>query len=394
MESREPQNGRRLRVLMLSESLGHGGGAERMARELAIRLDPDRYERWLCVTRWSDRVAARSAEAGILAELDARGVRVIRVRRSSPRQLLAWKPLVAMLRSEPPDILHAHKFGSNFWGAIFGTLARTPVMVAHEQTWRYEGQPMRRLLDRELIARRAGAFIAVSEEDRRRMVEIERIDPAKIRLIPNGVPPAAPSGRDVRAELGIPPTAPVIGSVGALRRQKRHDLLIRASATLHAEFPGLRVLIAGDGRRRPELERLIAELDLEGTVLLLGRRTDVTDLVHALNLAVCSSDFEGTPLAVMEYMQAGRAIVATRVGGVPELIEDGISGVLVDPGDAAGLANAIAKLLRNPDRAAKLGARGPARWRRDYDIAVTVSRVEQLYEALYAASSAETGRPA
>jgi glycosyltransferase involved in cell wall biosynthesis len=394
MRSGEVDTGRRLRVLTLTESLGHGGGGERIAREIAIRLDPERFERWLCVTRWSERAAARPAEAGILAELEASGVRIIRVQRRSPRQLLAWRPLVQTLREESPDIIHAHKFGSNFWAAIFGTLARTPVVVAHEQTWSYHGQPVRRFLDRELIARRADAFVAVSEEDRRRMIEIERVAPSRIRLIPNGVPPAEPSGHDVRAELGIPREAPVIGSVGALREQKRHDLLIRASAVLRGEFPDLRVLIAGEGRRRWELERLISELDLHETVSLLGRRADVPDLVRTFDLAVSSSDYEGTPLAVMEYMQAGRPVVATKVGGVPELIQDGVSGILVDPDDGPGLATAIAELLRHPDRAAAMGARGPERWRRDYDIAATVRRVERLYEELYAASSTGWGRPA
>ena len=110
--------------------------------------------------------------AGVLEELRDAGVRFLGIQRDSPVALRPWRPLLTILREET-DVLHGHKFGSNVWAAVLGTLARTPVVIAHEHTWSFEGQPLRRLLDRELIARRSDAFIAVSREDRRRMIEIE-----------------------------------------------------------------------------------------------------------------------------------------------------------------------------------------------------------------------------
>ena len=387
-----PHKQRRLTVVTLMDIIGIAGGGERLAMEVVKRLDPDRFERILCVSRWAADEGGGpegAAQRAALVELRAAGVRFLGLERSSTAAIWSWRPLVSLLRHEPVDVLHAHKFGSNVWGAILGTLARTPVVVAHEHTWSYEGSPLRRLLDRYLIAAHVDAFIAVSREDRRRMIEVEGINPEKIRFIPNGVPMPAPHrGHDIRAELGIDPGDPVVGAVSRLRAQKAYDVLLRAVALLRPQFPRLRVLIAGDGEERPSLEALIEDLGLEDTVMLLGFRPDVPDLLQAFDVSVSSSDFEGSPLSIMEYMEAGKPVVATRVGGLPDLIEHGVHGLLVEPRDPDGLAASIAELLRDPDRAVAMGARGRERRRNEFDIELTVNRLQELYEELWAAAQA------
>ena len=126
-------------------------------------------------------------------------MRVMGLKRTSARQVWAWWPLYRLLRRERIDVLHAHKFGSNLWGTVIGRLARVPVIVAHEHTWSFEGKPWRRFGDREVIARGSTAFIAVSREDRRRMIEIEGIDPDDVMFIPNGIPAPPPPTRRRRA---------------------------------------------------------------------------------------------------------------------------------------------------------------------------------------------------
>jgi glycosyltransferase involved in cell wall biosynthesis len=262
------------------------------------------------------------------------------------------------------------------------------VIVAHEHTWSFEGQPLRRFGDREVIARGSSAFIAVSREDRRRMIEIEGIDPEDVIFLPNGIPaPPPPTGADVRTELGIPPDAPVIGTVSVMRPQKALDVLLRATRTLLDEFPSLKVLIAGEGDEREALVELTQELGIGDNVLFLGVRTDVPDVLAALDIAVSTSDFEGSPLSVMEYMEAARPVVATRVGGVPDLIDDGVHGLLVQPQDPAAFAAAVARLLHDPDRAAEMGRRGQERRRAEFDIDVMVKRLEELYVRLRAESA-------
>jgi glycosyltransferase involved in cell wall biosynthesis len=374
---------RKLRVVTLVDGIGLAGGAERLAREVVVRLDPERFERTLCVSRWSDQRESDAVAAGALAELDDAGVRFFGLGRRGAWDVPAWRPLYSLLRGGGIDVLHAHKFGSNVWAAVLGTLARTPAIVAHEHTWSFQGQPVRKLLDRRLIAARADAFLAVSEQDRRRMIEIEGIDPGKVIFVPNGIPaPPAPSGADIRGELGIGADVPVVGTVCALRPQKALDVLLEAAAKLSGDLAALRVLIVGEGPERARLEQRIAELDLGGTVMLLGQRNDVPDLLGAIDVAVCCSDFEGTPLSILEYMEASLPIVATRVGGIPDLIEPEVEGLLVEPRDPDGLAAAIARLLTDRELGAALGAGGRRRQHAEFDIGVTVRAIERIYEGL------------
>ena len=369
--------------MTLVDVIGLSGGAEKLTREIIMRLDRERFERTLCVSRWSTGNQRDPAVAAVLDELDRAGVRFLGLQRRSTVNVAAWWPLLARLRREQVDILHAHKFGSNVWATILGPLVRTPVVIAHEHSWSFDGQPVRSFLDRNLIARRADAILTVSREDRRRMSEIERIDPAKLIFVPNGIPPPPPpSGQDVRTELGIGPQVPVVGTVCTLRPEKALDVLVRAAAALGGRFTALRVLIVGDGPERPALERQIGELGLGETVTMLGHRSDVPDVLRAFDVAVCSSNFEGTPLSILEYMEAGLPVVATRVGGVPDLIDSGEHGLLVEPGDPGALANALAELLGDHPRSAEMGRRGRERRRREFDIEVTVGHVERIYEAL------------
>jgi glycosyltransferase involved in cell wall biosynthesis len=372
---------RRIKVVTLIDRLVQGG-AERLAVEITTRLDPDRFDRTLCVTRWSDPAHADfgPAVADSRAELDRAGVRFVGLSRRSRGDLGAWRPLIAQLRRERTDVVHGHMFGSNLAAVVFGRTARVPVVVAHEHSWSFSGSAWRVPIDRILIAGRSDALIACSREDRRRMIELERIRPEQIRFIPNGIDARPPTpGRDLRAELGIPSASPTVGTVGTLRVEKRFDVLIRAAAVLTGHVPDLRVLIAGEGPERAALESLISELGLTEVVTLLGSRTDVPDVLRALDVAVVCSDFEGSPLSVMEYMESALPVVGSRVGGIPDLIEDGVHGLLVERRDHQAFATAIEVLVADPDRARRMGLAGRQRRRAEFDLAVVVRRIEDLY---------------
>jgi glycosyltransferase involved in cell wall biosynthesis len=258
------------------------------------------------------------------------------------------------------------------------------VVITHEHGWSFEGRP-KMIMDRELIARGSDAFIAVSREDRRRMIELEKISPETAVFVPNGIPALPPpSGHDVRAELGIAATDPVVTTVGFLRQPKAMDVLIEGAARIAPRFPGLKVLIVGEGADRPVYEVLIDRLGVQDSVKLLGLRSDVPDLLAASDVAVLSTNSEGSPLSVMEYMDAKLPVVATRVGGIPDLIDHEVHGLLVDPQDPAGLGDAIARLLDDPEEARRMGERAHERRRREFDIDVMVGNLEALYERLYA----------
>jgi glycosyltransferase involved in cell wall biosynthesis len=384
--SRAPTAGRkagRVRVVTLVDLLTSGGGAERFALVVATRLDPERFESIMSVTRWPPTPAydeGEEAKAASLARLEQAGVRFLPLGRKHKIEAAPWAKLGRFLRRERVDVLHSHKFGSNVVGSVVGRLAGVPVVLAHEHTWSYEGKPWRRILDREVISRAADRFIAVSRADQRRMTDVEGIDPSRTAFVPLGiVPPPPPEGRDMRAELGIAPDVPVVGAVSVLRPQKALQVLLHATAQLKPSWPGLQLLLVGDGPEREMLEQLTQELELQDTVRFLGQRLDVADLLQAFDVGVCSSDFEGSPTVILEYMNAALPVVATSVGGIPDQIEPGVNGLLVPRQDPGALARAISEVLADPQRAREMGLRGRERRHAEFDIDVTVGRLESLY---------------
>jgi glycosyltransferase involved in cell wall biosynthesis len=373
-----------LKVVALVREIGEagGGGAERVARDQLVELDPKRFERVLFVSR-PPTPGDPTGEA-VVADLRRRGVAVHFLKRRFKYDPLAWWPMFQALRRERTDVLHAHSFGQNAWASVIGRLTRVPAVIAHEHNWAFTGRALRPVIDRELIARCASAMIVVSREARRRMIEVERIAPDRLVFLPNGIRELPPGDRGaVRAELGIGRDDPLIGTVCILRSEKALDVLVRAAALLVRDLPRLRVLIVGEGEERAGVEALVKELGLEEHVILTGARTDVPSVLAALDVAVLSSDYEGIPLSMLEFMDAGKPIVATNVGGIPEVIEDGVHGLLVPRRNEAALAAAVGRLLRDPDSARELGARARERCRSEFSLDRTVDRLEELYEQLH-----------
>lgn len=363
-----------------------------MARDLLVELDPERFERILFVSRPPrDRTGEQ-----VVVDLRRRGVDVRFLRRRFKYDPLAWWPLFRALRRERIDVLHTHAFGPNAWGSLIGRWAGVPVVIAHEHNWAFTGRALRPLIDRELIARRAGAMIVVSREARRRMIEVERIPPERLVLLPNGVR-TLPSGdgRALRADLGIDSDDPVVGTVCIIRPEKALEVLVEAAALLREDFPRLRVLIAGDGPDRARIEAVAERLGLSGRLHMAGVRTDVPDVLAAIDVAVICSDYEGSPRSVLEFMDAGKPIVATGVGGIPEVIEDGVHGVLVEPRDESALAAALGGVLRDMDLGSEMGIRARDRCRRELSLDRTVESLQGLYEELHSRSNGHlaTGSP-
>lgn len=371
-------------VVALIDLVGNAGGAESVASELLQRLDAARYDRTLVVYQ---RLPAGSGEARGQLEVADRlrrsGVRVLELGRRDRWDLRAWRPFLELLRSGGVDILHSHKFGPNVWAAVFSRLHRAPVVIAHEHTWSFEGQPLRKLADRFVVASECDAFLAVSDEDRRRMIAIERVPEERVRLLPNGIPvPEVHSGSDVRGELGLPLDARLVVAVGVFREQKGFTSLVEAFARVRGRLEDAHLAIVGDGPTRPEVESAVHRMRLGDRVHLVGMRSDALRFVAAADVAVNSSIFEGASLALLEYMALGRPIVATSVGGTPELLDGGQAGVLVGPADPPALGDAIIRLLLDDEAATALGRRARARQRSEYDIDVQLERLEGLYAEL------------
>jgi glycosyltransferase involved in cell wall biosynthesis len=335
----------------------------------------------ICTTR-------RSLPEAVEAVREA-GVDVLELDRVSKFQLWRWLPLVRLLRSGRIDVVHAHKFGSNLWLALLSPFTSVPVLVAHEHSWSYAGRPLRRLADRRLIARAATKIVAVSPVDRMRMIQLEGIPSDKVVFIPNGIPDPPPGNRErVRQALGIGPDEPLVGTVCGLRREKDLETALRAVGRVSARCPDLRFLVVGDGPERARLERLADDLGVRA--IFVGHRpnTQIPGLLAAMDVVVLTSRFEGMPLAVLEWMAAGKAIVASRVGGIPSILGDGTEALLVAPGDETAFAAAIDRLLGNPLERHRLGAAAQRRQRLDFRFEKTLETLEELYERLFASAHA------
>jgi glycosyltransferase involved in cell wall biosynthesis len=209
----------------------------------------------------------------------------------------------------------------------------------------------------------------------------------RVRLIWNGAPldEFAPVPRErarrVRHELGFPDDALVVGSIGRLNAQKGHRFLVEAAARLLPSRPQVRVLVGGDGDLMAELRQQAEALGIADRVVFAGHRTDVPDLLGALDVFCISSLYEGTPLALFEAMAAGKAIVSTSVDGCREVLEDGVTGVLVPPADAAALASGLDRVLGDTALREGLGRQALLASRR-YDVRACVDQMQDFYDDL------------
>lgn len=366
----------RVNVLLLITEL-NVGGAERLLGQIAPRLSRQRYR---------VSVACLYGAGPVADDLRAAGVPVIDLGMRGKWDLRVIGRLLRLLREERVHILHAHLIHANLLGALVGRLARVPVVVATRHNVDIGGA-WREWANRWLRGWR-DAVVAVS--DQVRWVEIERsgIDPARVILIRNGVPiePFAspdPTATDrLRRKWKIPPTSPVIGTLARFDEQKGHVVLLEAMARVLQRRPRARALLVGEGPLRQAVEQKAHALGLSHAVVLTGLRRDVPQVLALLDLFVLPSLWEGLPVSVLEAMAAGRPVVATRVGGVPEAVEHGVTGLLVPPRDPRALAAAIIRLLEDAELRRSMGRAGRERVEQQFSIAATVRRTEALYERL------------
>jgi glycosyltransferase involved in cell wall biosynthesis len=380
-----------LRVATLVDHLV-AGGAERAAVDIAARLGDD-VRSVLITSRLTPAALDAPRTAPTVAELAAAGVEVVAPGRTGTLKAWEWRPVVALLRRGGFDVLHSHSWGSNFWGPALARAAGVPVHVAHDQSpfaGRAAGTVSRRerLVNPWITGRFSDAIVVPSAWAGGQLVAHERVPRRLIRVIPNGAPEVRRiRGRDeVRAELGLDRGDVVVAVAAMLRPEKAHDVAVAALARLQADRPGLKLLLLGAGPTgdeagtRPALEEQARQLGIADRLVFAGRRSDVVDLVAAADVALLPSARENLPLAVLEYMESGTPVVATTVGGVPELVQDGVHALLVAPGDAAAMAAAIARVLDDPAAAAVRAVAARERRRSLF----TWEKAARMTRALYA----------
>lgn len=372
----------RVRVLELRSVRGAGGGPEKTILLGAERADRTRVEVTVCYIR-----DERDGEFAIGERARRHGVDYVEVTERGSFDPRLWPKLRRLVRERNIDIVHAHDYKTDLLARLLawseGTIA---LSTAHGWTGHSRRE---RLLYYALDKRILRAFpltIAVSSQIRAELLE-HGVAPDRVRVVLNGIDHRA-FRRDrsleapTRAALGLPEDAIVIGATGRLEPQKRFDLLIEACAAVRERRPGLKLVIAGTGSQRAELEALGAARLPADAFHLLGHRTDVASLHHAFDLFVQSSDYEGTSNAVLEAMALETPIVATSAGGTAELVTDGVHGLIVPCGGVPAIAAAIEQALASPDLTAERVRQARLRVETTLSFEQRLASVERMYVEL------------
>jgi len=355
------------------------GGAEMHVLSLLGHLDTSRFTvSLMCLAPGNTQMEAEASR-----HVESFTITYFRLRKLP----VSFSKMVRFLKAGKFDIVHCHLPYAASIGRLAGRCAGVPVIVTTEHG-KFLGKPWHYLLFERMLNVITDARICVSRDILEIRAKREGTPARKLFYIPNGVDTAAfraprRSHASVMAEFGWEPSDPLVIAVGRLEPEKNYELLIQAIDQLRSCFPSIRCLLVGDGTRREALARLVDSLEITGHVKFAGARNDVADLLGAASVFVLPSLKEGLPISLLEAMAAGRAIVATSVGGIPETIRSGESGLLVPSGDADALAAAIARLLVDEELRARLGKAAATDAEREYDIENVVGRIEDLYEWLY-----------
>ncbi|OGF16935.1 MAG: hypothetical protein A2W00_10885 [Candidatus Eisenbacteria bacterium RBG_16_71_46] len=372
--------------VVLAES-GHAiGGTERVVWELATRLPGHRFE----VRVW---LSESPGVNDLAAALEDKGVPVDRVPEVDSRW--DWRGLLdtwRRLRRARPRLLHVH----HVWPAAdryltgLAELAAIPHLVITEHIEGRSHSPAQRALKRRELAR-ADAVTAVCGAVADSLVRDYGVDRARLRVVGNGadLPDAAESeaARLLRVELGAGPQRPLWVCAARLEEQKGHAVLLDALADLARRGQDFRMALAGEGARRAALEARAAELGLDGRVRFLGQVDEIGPLLACADAIVMPSLWEGLPLTLLEALVRARPLVASAVGGIPEVVTHGESGWLVPAGDPVAIADALETLHRRPDLALQLGREGARRVREDYTWPRVVERFEAVYDEVLGLAS-------
>ena len=373
-----PSESGRVSVL-LAESGTSVGGTERVVWELATRLAPARFD----VSVWLSGAPGVDEFARVL---EARGVPVARVPEVDSRWDFrgmwdTWK----RLRRARPRLLHLHHVwpaSDRYLAALAGAAGIPHVVVTEHIVGRAHSGAQRALKRRELAG--ADAVTAVCEAVAATLVSDYGVDRARVRVEPNGaelpdLDAETPEARTLRAQFGASAARPLLVCAARLEEQKGQDVLLEAGALLRARGLDCTLALAGDGSQRAALEARAAALGIADRVRFLGQIETIGPLLLAADAVVLPSRWEGLPLALLEALARARPVVASAVGGIPEVITTEEHGILVPPGDAAALAAAVELFQRRPDMARRLGEAGARRVRETY----TWARVTEQFEAVY-----------
>lgn len=365
----------RRKVLHVIDSLDLGG-AQTLLLEICKNSDRERFD---------PEVACMHGRGVFAAEFEKAGIKVHSL---SPGK---WPPFylpnfLKLLRETDPEILHLHLFGANLIAKPLAALAGKRALVVHDHcNDAGRGNPLLLLAD-ALANRLAARVIAVSGSIRDFLINREGVDPDRIIVLSNGIDArtfVAPDDRkraEARTALDFPPEAFVVGGMGRLVPQKNFNLFLEVAARVLTRHPSAFFVIAGTGPEEQALKAKATELGINDRVRFLGHVSDRLALYHSFDTLLMTSDFEGTPMVLLEAMSCGLPVVASSVDGIAEVCTTSRDALLVSPGDVLGFTSALERVLKDITLCEELGRNARATVLERYEIRKLTARIESLYD--------------
>jgi glycosyltransferase involved in cell wall biosynthesis len=359
----------------------HVGGAEEMVLTLTRRL-PKRFSPRVCCIHAAGPIGEEIRQSGVPTD-------VLGLNPGLRRPHDVWR-LRAYLARTRPHIVHTFLLTASLYGRLAAILARVPVVIGTEVNV-YASKRRSHAIAERWLMRGTDCVIASAESVRDFYVEQVHADPDEVKVIYNAVDWSAldrtMSRDEMRGVLGVPGSALAVTIIARLTEQKAHRVLLDAFAGA-SELADAHLVIVGDGELRDELRRRADTLGIAPRTHFAGARRDLGNMLAATDVFVMPSLWEGLPLSLVLAMGAGLPVVASRVAGIPEVVEDGRTGLLVDPGDAPQLGTALARLAADSSLRADLGDAARAFVRPRFGADQYVNQVVDLYDSLLAAKGA------
>ena len=362
---------RKIRVMHLVHQLG-SGGAENGIVNLANHMDTKRFEKSIC---------AFVGNGVLTSRLDLNRVALFEMGKVAGNDFRLLAKLFPLFKRWGPDIVHTHAWGTLCEGFLAGKAARVPVLVHGEHGTIQEKK--RNVLVQRIFWGFADKVLSVSRVHACKISKSMGFPLKKIEVIANGVDSDLFRLRDdrraIRDELGLGADDIVLGTVGRLVPVKNQEFLIRSFARLVGDGSRAKLVVAGDGPLRGELESEAEKQGCLASVRFLGRRSDIPDVMAALDIFALTSVSEGMSNTILEAMGSGLPVVATDVGGNPELVVNNETGFLIPSNNVGALASALKNLVENPVLRLQMGQAGRARVERKFSLGAMVANYERLY---------------
>lgn len=370
-----------IRILHISKMKGVSGSENHLLTLLA-HLDKSRFEVELCILAEPDHIPLLQNYA---AQLEAAGVHVVfqTMRRHIDERLIG--NLCAYMKRKQIQIVHTHLIHADVYGTIAAKLAGVPVIISSQHNDDQFRHSLPMIWLNRLLARWQTKIIVISDWVGKFLQEVEGIPAEKITRIHYGLDPkpieALADPAYIRQQFQIPDGAPVIGTIGRLTAQKGQTYLLDAARLLKNDFPNLRVVVIGDGELRHDLEAQAKTLDITDNVIFTGLRSyhEAMCLLSGMDVFVFPSLWEGFGLVLLEAMALKKPIVASNVSAIPESVLDGKTGLIVPPRQAEAIAEALRALLRDFEKAEKMGVAGFQRLQAAFAVESMVTATANLY---------------